>query len=48
MDKLSQSFPDIFHNSFTLQKMAKSIIKIAPDIKKNLEIFESKFNPIVT
>ena len=36
MDKLSQSFPDIFHNSFTLQKMAKSIIKIAPDINEYL------------
>ena len=36
LDKLSQSFSDIFYNSFTWQKMAKYIIKIAPDINKYL------------
>ena len=36
LDKLSQSFSDIFHNSFTWQKMAKSIVKIAPDINEYL------------
>ena len=36
LDKLSQSFSDIFHNSFASQKMAKSIIKIAPDINEYL------------
>ena len=36
LDKLSQSFSDIFHNSFTRQKMAKFIVKIAPDINEYL------------
>ena len=31
LDKLSKSFSAIFHDSFTWQKMAKSIVKIAPD-----------------
>ena len=35
-DKLSQSFSDIFHNYFTWQEMAKSIVKIAPDINEYL------------
>ena len=37
LDKLSQSFSDIFHNSFTWQKMAKSIVRIAPDIDEYLK-----------
>ena len=36
LDKLSQSFSDVFHNSFTWQKMAKSIVNIAPDINEYL------------
>ena len=36
LDKLSQSFSDTFHNPFTWQKIIKSIIKIAPDINKDL------------
>ena len=36
LDKLSQSFSDVFHNSFTWQKMANSSIEIAPDINEYL------------
>ena len=36
LDNLSQSFSDIFHNSFIWQKMAKSIVNIAPDINEYL------------
>ena len=32
--QLGQSFSDIFHNFVTWQKMAKSIVKIAPDINE--------------
>ena len=48
LDKLSQSFFDIFRNSFTWQKMAKSIIKIAPDINEYLtNIFTIQTMPTI-
>ena len=36
LDKLSQSFSDIFHNSFSWQKMAKSIVKDINEYLRNV------------